>query len=311
MTSEAAILARLRELATHPAARGLADDVALLGDLVLTHDTIVEGVHYLASDPPESVGWKLAAVNLSDLAAKGATPVGALLSLTLSGESEWEERFLFGLHEASDQFGLALLGGDTVALPTGAPRVLGLTAIGRAGAEVPSRSGGRPGDRLWLFGYVGDAAAGLRQLLADERASGLLVDTYRRPIPLLHIGAAIAPQASAAMDISDGLLLDGWRLAQASGCGLRLDLAELPLSDAFRDARGSHRAARLFAATGGDDYALLCALPPELSPLTLLKETSVNVACVGELTKDGAFALVDDLGPVPLPERLGYEHRPS
>jgi thiamine-monophosphate kinase len=110
------------------------------------------------------------------------------------------------------------------------------------------------------------------------------------------------------MDVSDGLLLDARRLAAASGCGLSIDLSALPLSPAFRKARGEDRAARLFAATGGDDYALLAALPPASDPLTILKGTSVNIALVGELTRDGAFALVDDLGPVPLPERLGYEH---
>ncbi|NJC05019.1 thiamine-monophosphate kinase [Sphingomonas kaistensis] len=286
----------------------MADDVAVLGDLVLTHDTIVEGVHYLPTDPPESVGWKLGAVNLSDLAAKGSVPAGALLSLTLRGDDQWEERFLSGLEQILEHFGLPLLGGDTVALPAGAPRVLGLTVLGKAGGPVPSRSGGRPGDKLWLAGPVGDSAAGLAQLTADPKATGLLVDTYRRPIPLLTIGALLAPHASAMMDVSDGLLLDARRLATASGCGLRVDLGTLPLSPAFRAARGEDRAARLFAATGGDDYALLAALPPDVDPLTILKGTEVNIVVVGELTGGGAFVLADDLGPVPLPERLGYEH---
>jgi thiamine-monophosphate kinase len=110
------------------------------------------------------------------------------------------------------------------------------------------------------------------------------------------------------MDVSDGLLLDAHRLASTSGCGLRIDLSRLPLSPAYRAARGENRAARLFAATGGDDYALLAALPPACDALTILKESSVIIACVGELTRGGAFVLVDDLGPVPLPERLGYEH---
>jgi len=308
LTSERRLLAALRGMATDPAARGLRDDVALLGDLVLTHDTIVEGVHYLPTDPPESVGWKLGAVNLSDLAAKGARPQGALLSLALGTDDGWEERFLSGLHSVCEQFALPLLGGDTVALPAGAPRVLGLTVIGRAGDAVPSRAGGRPGDRLWVVGFVGDSAAGLALLQRTPRATGLLVDTYRRPIPLLELGAQLAPHASAMMDISDGLLLDASRLAEASGCGLRIDLSQLPLSDAFRAERGSGRDARLFAATGGDDYALLCALAPDRSALTLCKGTHVNIACVGELARDGAFVLADDRGPVPLPERLGYEH---
>ena len=115
--------------------------------LVITHDTIAEGVHFLRSDPPASVGWKLVAVNLSDLAAKGATPAGALLSLTISGDGEWEHAFLGGIEAACESYGLPLIGGDTIALPAGAPRVLGLTAIGHAGEKVPDRAGAQPGDR--------------------------------------------------------------------------------------------------------------------------------------------------------------------
>src|SRR6476659_442810 len=131
------VIERLRRIATAPEARGLLDDVALLGDLVITHDSIAEGVHFLPHDPPASVGWKLVAVNLSDLAAKGAKPAGALLSLTIAGPGEWEQSFLGGVEAACESYDLPLLGGDTIALPTGAPRVLGLTAIGRADANVP------------------------------------------------------------------------------------------------------------------------------------------------------------------------------
>ncbi|GAA4032519.1 thiamine-phosphate kinase [Sphingomonas rosea] len=250
-------------------------------------------------------------MNLSDLAAKGAEPAGALLSLAMTGNGEWEERFLRGLDEACRAFALPLLGGDTVALPAGAPRVLGLTAIGRATVPPPSRGGGRAGDALWLVGTLGDAAAGLSLLEADPAAAGPLVEAYRRPQPLLEAGRALAPHATAMMDVSDGLLLDAHRLAQASGCGLSIDLSAIPLSPAFAAARGTDRAARLFAATAGDDYALLAALPPGVEPLTLLQGNPVRIARVGELTKNGVFQLADDLGPVPLPGRLGYEHHPS
>ena len=138
---------QLRAFATHPAARGLADDAAVLGDLVLTHDTIAEGVHFLPDDPPASVGWKLVAVNLSDLAAKGAEPLAALMSATIAGDGSWEEKFLSGVAAACESYALPLIGGDTVALPAGAPRVLGLTAIGRGGGGIPSRAGGKPGER--------------------------------------------------------------------------------------------------------------------------------------------------------------------
>jgi thiamine-monophosphate kinase len=298
----------LRTFATDPAARGLADDAAVLGDVVLTHDTIAEGVHFLPHDPPASVGWKLVAVNLSDLAAKGAEPLAALMSVTLAGDGTWEESFLAGVAAACEAYGLPLVGGDTIALPAGAPRVLGLTAIGRGGARVPSRAGGRPGDRLWLVGMLGDAAAGLAALEADRKAEGLLVEAYRRPVPLLAAGRALAPAAHAMMDVSDGLLLDLARLCRASGCGARLDLDALPLSRAFIAERGQRRAARLFAATGGDDYALLAALAPQRDPLSLCLPQGAMLSAIGTLTDGSGISLHDAAGEVPLPERLGYEH---
>jgi len=214
---EAEVIKRLRRIATAPGARGLLDDVAMLENFVVTHDTIAEGVHFLPSDPPASVGWKLVAVNLSDLAAKGATPAGALLSLTIAGPGEWELAFLDGIEAACESYSLPLVGGDTIALPVGAPRVLGMTLIGRAGPHVPERAGGQAGDILWLVGTVGDAAAGLTLLLADANTTGPLIDIYRRPIPQLGAGLALAPQAHAMMDVSDGLLIDARRMAEASG----------------------------------------------------------------------------------------------
>ncbi|HXG98794.1 MAG TPA: thiamine-phosphate kinase [Sphingomicrobium sp.] len=299
----------LRAFATHPAARGLADDAAVLGDLVLTHDSIAEGVHFLPDDPPASVGWKLVAVNLSDLAAKGAEPLAALMSATISGDGGWEEAFLAGVAAACEAYQLPLVGGDTIALPIGAPRVLGLTAIGRGGTVVPSRSGARPGDRLWLVGTLGDAAAGLAVLKADRHSDGILVEAYRRPVPLLAAGQALAPHAHAMMDVSDGLLLDLARMTKASGCGARIDLDVLPLSRAFIAERGSGRAERLFAATGGDDYALLVALAHDLdSGLSLCLPSGAIFASIGTITAKCSIELYDKAGEVPLPEHLGYEH---
>ena len=307
---ELEVIGRLRSIATDPAARNLLDDAAVLDGMVITHDTIVEGVHYLPFDPPASVGWKLVAVNLSDLAAKGASPAGALLSLTLSGDGEWEAEFVNGIAAACESYGLPLIGGDTTALPGGAPRVLGLTAIGRAGERTPGRNGGKAGNRLWLVGTVGDAAAGLAQLEADPRATGPLVDIYRRPVPLLADGQALAPHAGAMMDISDGLLLDAKRLANASFCGAAIELAELPLSAAFRQERGDTLEARLFAATGGDDYALLAALPGELEPSTLSLPSGTRMHCIGALEAGGPGIRLTHQGrEIELPESLGYEHR--
>ena len=307
---EREIIDRLRRIATDPAARNLEDDAALLDGLVITHDTIAEGVHFLATDPPASVGWKLVAVNLSDLAGKGAEPAAALLSLTLS-ESQWDRGLIDGIEAACESYGLPLIGGDTIALMPDAPRVYGLTAIGRAGEKTPSRSGGRPGDRLWLAGTIGDSAAGLAQLVADEAAVGPLVDIYRRPVPLLKMGRALAAHATAMMDVSDGLLLDLERLCAASGCGASVEFDSLPLSKAFVAERGQDRATRLFAATGGDDYALLAALPDGLDALSLSLPNRPTLTAIGWLVAGSSLSASDRDGEVPLPETLGYEHRAS
>jgi thiamine-monophosphate kinase len=307
---ESQAIQRLRRIATSPAALGLTDDTALFEGLVLTHDSIAEGVHFLPSDPAASVGWKLVAVNLSDLAAKGATPAAALLSLALSDDDSWDMGFLDGIEAACESYGLALVGGDTIALPVGAPRVMGLTAIGRAGDKVPLRSGGKDGDGLWLVGTLGDSAAGLDLLQADGAATGPLVDVYRRPVPLLGPGQTLAAHAHAMMDVSDGLLLDAMRMAEASGLSAEIDLDTLPLSRAFIAERGGGRDARLFAATGGDDYALLAALSPDADPLRLSLPQGTTIARIGTLVAEGPLlALASGGRPVPLPERLGHEHR--
>lgn len=308
---EAQVIARVRQMATAPEARGLLDDAALVDGLVITHDSIAEGIHYLPGDPPDSVGWKLVAVNLSDLAAKGASPCGSLLSLTLNGDDAWESGFLDGVEAACAEYALPLIGGDTIALNQGAPRVLGMTAIGRAGPRVPNRASARDGDALWLVGTLGNAAAGLAQLIADRDARGDLVEAYRRPIPLLSAGQALAPLASAMMDVSDGLLLDARRMASASDCVIEIDLDSIPLSPAFVAVRGDSPAARLFAATGGDDYALLAALPATLDPSTLCLPPKTTVTRIGRILRGHPEIRIVSYGqPVVLPERLGHEHRP-
>ena len=306
------VIERLRRIATAPEARGLLDDVAVLGDFVVTHDSIAEGVHFLPHDPPASVGWKLVAVNLSDLAAKGATPAGALLSLSIAGPGEWELDFLGGIEAACESYGLPLIGGDTIALPAGSARVLGLTAIGRAGKQVPPRAGARPGHSLWLVGTVGDAAAGLALLREDRNADGPLVDIYRRPVPQLEAGRVLAPHASAMMDVSDGVLLDARRMAEASRCDITIELDSLPLSSAFVAERGHDVVSRLFAATGGDDYALLAALPPSVDPATLSLPSRTRITRIGSVADGGSrLCLTFDGKPVELPERLGFEHEGS
>ena len=301
MSAERAFIEALRGFATDPAARGLLDDAAVLGDLVLTHDMIVEGVHFLASDLPEDVAWKLVAVNLSDLAAKGAVPVAALMGAGLGSNKDWNAAFARGIEAASAHFGVPLMGGDTVSMPGGAPKAFGLTAIGKAQGSVPSRSGARPGDGLYVAGVIGDAGLGL-EIARGAPGPDSLLAAYRRPLPLLETGRMLAGSVTAMMDVSDGLLIDALRMAEASGVALEIDLDALPLSADAKSHAGQDRAARLRAATAGDDYALLFTstlpLPPGPSRVTR----------IGRAIRGQGLRLKDRDGDVPLPDRLGWEH---
>jgi thiamine-monophosphate kinase len=280
--TESDFLALLRPLATHPAARGLMDDAAVLsgfsgGDLVFTHDVLVEGVHFLPDDPAGDVAWKLLAVNLSDLAAKGAVPVGVLLGYPLSDDN-WDAAFVAGLGEALTHFDLPLLGGDTVR----GLRVLSLTAIGRS-AVAPSRSGAQAGDALYVTGVIGLAGLGLNGDPEHLKA-------YRRPTPRLSEGQALAPIVHAMMDVSDGLLIDAQRMATASNLALSIDLDTVP-----------HAGELMAAITAGDDYELLFAATPDT-------QIPVPATRIGTFSEGSGLTLHNATGPVALPQRLGYTH---
>ncbi|MFN4097710.1 MAG: thiamine-phosphate kinase [Sphingomonas sp.] len=282
-------LTALRAIATHPAAAGLADDTAQLnvaaGTLILTSDTMVESVHYRPNDPPQSVGWRLAAVNLSDLAAKGATPLACLLNYSLSGDAEWDRAFLAGLNDALTTYAMPLIGGDTVAMPAGASRSLTLTAIGTAPPNAPLRSGAQPGDTLWVTGSIGGAALG-----ADGEPRDLT--RYLHPVPRVAEGQALAPRATAMMDVSDGLLIDAQRLAAASNVALTIDLDTVPLA---------LPGPVLDAACAGDDYELLFTLPEGTEP-------PVPATRIGTARTGSGLTLIANGAPVPLPAKLGYRH---
>lgn len=295
MTSaEAAFIARLREAATDPGARGLMDDAAILGDLVLTHDMIVEGVHFLPGDPPATVAHKLVATNLSDLAAKGAEPIGALLGYTLS-DPGWDAAFADGLAVALARYRLPLLGGDTVSAPM---RSFGLTAIGRSPAGgAPDRRGARAGDLLFVSGTIGDAGLGLRIARGEIDGPPALLARYRTPEPRLALGRALAPHVSAMCDVSDGLLIDAARIADASGLSVTIDLDAVPLS---ADAR-MLGLDKLAAATAGDDYELLFAAPAPPADIE-------GIACIGRFAAGTGLELQRHGRPVPLPASLGHQH---
>lgn len=305
MTTESTFINLLRGFATDPAARGLMDDVAVLdlGDatLIITHDMMAEGVHFRSNANPADVAWKLVAANLSDLAAKGAKPVGVLLGFML-GDDAWDRAFATGLEKVLAHYDVALLGGDTVA-NRGDKRALGLTAIGVAThSPVPSRAGAQVGDILYVTGTLGDALAGFELIDAGFDEVGPLADAFNRPKPLLSDGQALAPVVTAMMDVSDGLLLDAERVATASQIGIEIDLACIPLSPLYVSYRSDSRESRMQAASWGDDYQLLFTAPPEAA-------LPVPATAVGRVVAGGGLTLKEGANPVRLPPTLGYQHQ--
>ncbi len=305
MTTESTFIGLMRALATDPAARGLLDDTAVieLGNetLILTHDMMAEGVHWLSNADPADVAWKLVAANLSDLAAKGARPLGVLLGFML-GEDEWDRRFAAGLQEVLNRYDVALLGGDTVA-NRGDKRALGMTAIGAATHRpVPSRSGAQVGDVLYVTGTLGNALAGFELIEAGFDEVGPLANAYNRPEPRLTDGQAVAPYVHAMMDVSDGLLLDAERMASASNVGIAIDLARIPLSPLYVSYRSETLESRMQAASWGDDYQLLFAAAPWV-------EIPVAATQVGRVIDGAGLTLTEGEKRIPLPPSLGYQHQ--
>ena len=289
MSREAAFIAGLRQLASHPAARNLDDDCAVLevgGEtLILTHDMLVEGTHYLPGADMADVAWKLVATNLSDLAAKGAEPLGVLLGHMLGDN---DAAFFAGLAEVLAHYNVPLLGGDTVS-GTG-PRAHGLTAIGRATyTPVPTRSGAQNGDGLWITGPVGDAMLGFEALRDGTSADHT---AYSRPMALLAQGQALAPLVTAMMDVSDGLLLDAFRLAEASGVSIAIESEAVPVADVAR---------RLDCLRWGDDYQLLFTLPPRC-------RLAISATRIGTVEARGFAPLFLDGEPLVNAEGLGFQH---
>jgi thiamine-monophosphate kinase len=264
LPAEFALIARHFRPLAGPGALGLRDDAALIvppagRELVLTVDAMVGGVHFLPDDPPDLVGRKLLRVNLSDLAAKAATPLFYLMTVSAprGTPDAWFAGFAAGLAVDQAEFGVTLLGGDTTSTP--GPLSLSLTAIGHvAPGQMLRRNGAAAGDEVWVTGTIGDGALGLavaQGKLVDP--SGHLLDRYRLPRP--RLGLALAGIASAGMDVSDGLVQDLGHLCRAAGLGATIEAGLVPLSEPARQAGPDWLAACL---TGGDDYELLLAVPP-------------------------------------------------
>jgi len=294
---------------------GVGDDATLLAvpgdaELVAAIDTLVAGVHFPHGSPPASIGHRALAVNLSDLAAMGARPAWALLALTLpEAEENWLEEFTTGFADLARAHNVALVGGDT----TRGPLCISVQLLGHVAAGTAlTRGGGSAGDVLFVSGTCGDAAAGLAieqgQLAADRDARAWLRERFLWPTPRVALGERLRGFASACIDVSDGLLADAGRLAQASHAGAELAWAELPLSQPLLEVLGEVRAREL-AFSGGDDYELCFAVPPQnVARLTAqLPPQEWRYARIGVLRAEPGTVVMRD-GSVMEFSHSGYEH---
>lgn len=299
-------------------ALGLSDDAALVDlppgrQLVIAKDAVVENVHFLADDPPSTVARKLLRQNLSDLAAMGADPFCYLTAFGRRKDlpDRWLEEFVAGLAQDQEEFGLHLIGGDTVS--TAGPLFFSLTILGTVpGGQALTRAGARPGDLVCVSGTLGDSALGLRVLKGtpapSAEAASYLAGRYRLPRPRLELGRSLRGAAHACMDISDGLVGDLRHILATSGSaqgrqlGATIDARLLPLSDAARAMPDALTA----ALGGGDDYELLFTLPPGRH--AMLADLPVPVTVIGEITQGSGVELLGHKGAPLDPDAASWTH---
>ena len=325
---EEGIIALLAPLTRgHAGAFGLKDDCALLTpeagtELVLKTDPVAEGVHFLPGDAPQDIAWKALAVNVSDLAAKGATPLGYLMALSFPAAptAGWMTGFVEGLETAQARFGCHLLGGDTDRRP--GLLTISITIIGSvpSGRMVP-RTTAQTGDTLFVSGTIGDAGLGLELAKnADlqvawslsDAAADTLRQRYRRPEPRLALAASLRQYASAAMDVSDGLVKDLDRMLRVSGVAGHLVAAQVPLSEPARKVLVHTPEFLSRLITAGDDYEILLAVPSDRTQpfATAAAAAGVPVTRIGQVVPGPPALVVEGLDgrPLDLPERAGWDH---
>ena len=313
-----------KPLATDAGALSLTDDAAILkpggDDIVVTTDAIVEGVHFLSDDPADTIAQKALRVNLSDLAAKGATPAGFVLTLALrSVDENWLTAFASGLGTDAGTFNCPLLGGDTVSTP--GPVTVSITAFGRIPPDkMVRRSGARPGDRVVVTGTIGDAALGLDVLRKGRTAAALagnaqareaLISRYRVPQPRNALAGALRAYAHAAMDVSDGLAGDLAKLCAASGVSAIIEVPAIPLSSAAKAALAGGAAGIETLISGGDDYEILCAVPERgFEEFARAAATAgVAVSSIGTIiAKEAVPRFLDETGRELPMSRTSYSH---
>lgn len=301
-----------------PGAFELTDDAAAITpppghDIVLTTDAVVEGVHFFNDDPPETIAKKALRVNLSDLAAKGARPHAYLVALALPDwiDHSWLESFARGLGEDQAEFGVTLAGGDTVRTPSALMIAITLTGFVSEGT-ILRRAGARPGDRVFVTGTIGDAGAGLALLKDHSNLSeaAALIARYRVPEPRLMFGQGLGGVASAALDVSDGLVADLGHIAETSGVRIEINAQNVPLSEAYVSLHGRTTASLIRAATAGDDYEIAFTAPPERRAEieTVARRTNTLVTEIGLVAAGESVRLLDGQGcEIPV-DRKGYAH---
>jgi thiamine-monophosphate kinase len=306
-----------------PEALNLMDDAAAIPsrpgfDLIVTQDAVVEGVHFLAEDPPQFVAKKLLRVNLSDLAAKAAEPYGYFLAV--AWPAVWDEArrsaFTSGLGEDQTTFGLKLFGGDTVSTP--GPLTLSVTMLGYApSGGMVKRSGAKAGDLILVSGTIGDgwlglSAAGNTLGGMPEDALVYLADRYRLPKPRLSLRETLRRYASAAADVSDGLLADAGHIGAASGLGVEIDLDRTPISGAaaaWLEGRSDRAGGLIRLATGGDDYEIVCTLDPSAAAAAQseAKAAGITLTAIGRMSPTPGLKAFFEGRQVDVPT-LGWSH---
>ena len=317
---EFALIAKLfAPLAKSAGAFGLVDDVATLSlpsgrELVAKVDAIVEGVHFFRDDPADLVAKKALRVNLSDLAAKGATPIGYLLSLSVAPwcGDDWLTRFAAGLAQDQDEFGISLLGGDTTSTP--GALTLSVTALGstETGCTI-RRAGAKVGDRVFVSGTIGDGGAGLALLKGEKAALSeserdILIGRYREPQPRLALGQRLVGIATASLDVSDGLIADLGHIAEVSRVAIRIDAARIPVSAASAKLWGHDAVLR--AVTAGDDYEIAFTAPESArnDVLRAAADSGTPVHEIGGVEAGEGVTLRDEKGAVIPIARAGFTH---
>lgn len=307
-----------------PGAFGLKDDAALIEteagfDLVVSTDPVIAGVHFFADDAPQDIAWKALAVNVSDLAAKGAEPVAYTMALAfpVAPRHDWMAAFSAGLREAQAAFGCTLIGGDTDRTP--GPLSIGVTAFGNVPrGQMVRRGSAMIGDRVFVTGTIGDSGLGL-QLRKSPEAFGarlsqsdreFLLSRYLRPLPRVVLAPLLRKFASAALDVSDGLLKDAARLAAGAGAALNIQFEALPLSSAARAVLAANPDFAQSLVTGGDDYEILFAVAPQNHQafIDAARKLSITTAEIGVLAAGSGVGLKMSNGSVIEPSRGGYDH---